>query len=74
MTRKHFETIAITLGVQMRDYIPESNEWEVVLDTAAAIAADLRALNPRFDTDRFLTFALEVAEGTRDIDGKKVAA
>lgn len=74
MTRKHFETIAITLGMQMRDYIPESNEWEVVLDTAAAIAADLRALNPRFDTDRFLTFALEVAEGTRDIDGKKVAA
>ena len=74
MTRKHFETIAISLGMQMRDYIPESNEWEVVLDTAAAIAADFRALNPRFDTDRFLTFALEVAEGTRDVDGKKIAA
>ncbi len=72
MTRQHFETIAISIGYQMRDYQAESREWEAVLDTAGAIAADLRALNPRFDTDRFLDFVLDVATGARDLTGKKV--
>lgn len=74
MTRKHFETIAISLGQTMRDYPNESNEWEAIHDAALNIAQDLRSLNPRFDPDRFLDFVLQVADGTRDLDGKKVAA
>ena len=74
MTRKHFETIAISLGQAMRDYDVESNEWEAVVHTAHNIAYDLRSLNPRFDMDRFLDFVLDVATGARDLDGKKVAA
>ena len=74
MTRKHYETIAISLGQTMRDYDPESNEWEAVAATAYGIAFDLRTLNPRFDPDRFLDFVLDVATGARGLDGKKVAA
>lgn len=72
MTRKHFETIAISLGLSIRDYDVESNEWEAVVATAHHIAHDLRSLNPRFDKNRFLDFVLDVATGARDLDGKKV--
>jgi hypothetical protein len=34
----------------------------------------LHADNPRFDRARFLEHVLDVAEGRRDLDGKKVAA
>lgn len=74
MTRKHFETIAISLGWSMRDrFAPDSIGWNAILDAAATIAADLRAINPRFDTDRFLEFVLDVAEYRRGLDGKKAA-
>lgn len=74
MTRKHFETIAISLGQSLRDYDPASNEWEAIVATVHTLAYDLRTLNPRFDMDRFLDFVLDVSTGARDLDGKKVAA
>lgn len=74
MTRKHFNSIAISIGWRMRDYERESREWEAILDTAATIAADLRAMNSRFDTDRFLGLILDVADEGRDLEGRKVAS
>jgi hypothetical protein len=74
MTRKHFEAIAITLGFQMRQHDVDSPARIAVYQTACALAVDFRTINPRFDIDRFLEFVLDVAEGRRDFDGKKVAA
>lgn len=74
MTRKHFETIAISLGGEMRGAINGSAPWYTILRVARVLASDLRATNPRFDADRFVDFVLDVAEGRRDLDGKKVAA
>lgn len=74
MTRKHFNSIAISIGWTLRDYERESREWNAILDTASTIAADLRVVNPRFDTDRFLNFVLDVAERRRDLEGRKVAS
>ena len=74
MTRKHFETIAISIGFRLRDYPVDSPEWNAVMDTASAIASDLRIDNPRFDPQRFQTFILDVAEYRRDLDGMKVTA
>ena len=73
MTRKDYNLIATTIGWRLRDYAPDSREWKAVIDCASGIAADLRATNPRFDSDRFLMFVHEVANGDRDINGRKVA-
>jgi hypothetical protein len=73
MTRKHFETIAISLGSSMREYQADTTGWIAILDAARTLAAELRAINPRFDTYRFLEYVLDVAEGRRDLDGKKAA-
>lgn len=74
MTRKHFEAIAITLGFQMRQHDADSPERKAIHQTASALAIDFRTFNSNFDVDRFLGFVLDVAEGRRDLDGKKVAA
>ena len=71
MNRKDYNIIASTIGWHLRDYAPDSREWKAVIDCAAGIAADLRETNPRFDGDRFLTFVDEVANGERDINGRK---
>ena len=71
MTRKHFETIAISIGWSMRASEPGSIGWNAILDTAATIASDLRTVNPRFDRDRFVEFVLDVAECRRDLEGKR---
>jgi hypothetical protein len=72
MTRKHFETIAISLGYQMRNAYNGSAPWYTILGVARNLASDLRATNPRFDPDRFVEFVLDVAEGRRDLEGKKI--
>ena len=74
MTRKHYNTIAISLGQSMRDYDVESEGWEAIVATAHLIAYDLLHTNPRFDMDRFLDYVLDVSTGARDLDGQKVAA
>jgi hypothetical protein len=72
MTRKHFETIAISLGYSLRNTVKESVEWYVVLGVARGLAVDLRATNPRFDSDRFVEFVRDVGEYRRDLDGKRI--
>lgn len=74
MTRKHFEAIAITLGFQMRQHDADSPERRAIYQTACALVVDFRTINSNFDTDRFLDFVLDVAEGRRNFFGKKVAA
>jgi hypothetical protein len=72
MTRKHYETIAISLGSSLRDTFKESAAWYTVICVVKTLADDLRATNPRFDRDRFVEFVLDVAEYRRDLDGKKI--
>jgi hypothetical protein len=60
MTRKDYNLIATTIGWHLRDYTPDSREWNALIDCASGLAADLRATNPRFDSDRFLTFVHEL--------------
>lgn len=72
MTRKHFETIAISLGYSLRNTFKESAAWYTVLSVVNALADDLRATNARFDRDRFVEFVLDVAEYRRDLDGKRI--
>ena len=74
MTRKHFETIAISLGGELRQTVRESAPWYTILGVARVLASDLRTVNPRFDEDRFLEYVLDVAEYRRNLDGKKVTA
>lgn len=74
MTRKRYEIIATTIGGSMRDYEPGSQGWDAVWHTAALLSADLKAANPRFDPLLFLNWVRDVAQGRRDLDGKKVAA
>ena len=74
MTRKHFTAVAITLGYQLRGYQPKSPEWNAVVDTATALCHDFKVANTNFNRDTFLGFMFDVAEGRRDLDGKKVAA
>jgi hypothetical protein len=71
MTRKHYETIAISLGSSLRDTFKESAAWYTVLCVVNTLADDLRATNARFDRDRFVEF-LDVAEYRRDLDGKRI--
>jgi hypothetical protein len=72
MTRKHYETIAISLGGSLRETIKQSAPWYTILAVARNLADDLRATNARFDRDRFLEYVLDVAEYRRDLDGKKI--
>jgi hypothetical protein len=72
MTRKHYETIAISLGSSLRDTYKESAAWYTVLRVVNVLADDLRATNARFDRDRFVEFVLDVAEYRRDLDGKRI--
>lgn len=54
MSRKHFELIAQTFADELAsatDYI----ERLTVRRMATRMARELKATNPRFDTDRFLT-------------------
>lgn len=74
MTRKHFEAIAITLGYQLRQYPVDSPAWIAVVDAAGALCHDFARANSAFYGDRFTEFMFDVAEGRRDLDGKKVAA
>lgn len=74
MTRKHFEAIAITLGYQLRQYPTNGAEYNAIVQTAAALCRDFAAANSAFYGDRFMAFMYDVAEGRRDLDGKKVAA
>lgn len=74
MTRKHFEAIAITLGSQLRRYDPDSFEAVAIRQTANALCSDFARANPAFYGDRFIAFMSDVAEGRRDLMGKKVAA
>jgi hypothetical protein len=74
MTRKDYNLIAISLGSSLRDVQYESAAWYTLKAAARTLADDLRSTNSRFDRERFLDFVLDVAEGRRDFDGKKVAA
>ena len=73
MTRKDYNLIATSLGSSLRDVHYESAAWYTLKAAARTLADDLRATNPRFDRERFLEYVLDVAEGRRDLDGKKVA-
>ena len=74
MSRKHFNAIAVTLGYQMRQYTPNSPEYNAIVHAAVALCHDFKVANTNFDRDRFMEFMHEVADGSRDLDGKKVAA
>lgn len=74
MTRKHFEAVAITIGAQMREHAVGDDAWCAILTTANLLCHDFRRANPSFDSNRFLQFVLDVANGDRDLDGKAVAA
>jgi hypothetical protein len=74
MTRKHYILIANSLGSHMRFERGDSKAQEVIYLTAQELSHALHADNPRFDRARFLEHVLDVAEGRRDLDGKKVAA
>lgn len=74
MTRKDYELIAISFGATLREHAPQSKEYNAIIDAALNLAADLRSTNPRFDSDRFVEFTLDVAAERRNLDGKRVAA
>ena len=74
MTRKHFEAIATAIGHTLRGLDPDGPEYRAVLDAAADLAGTFKQINPAFDFDRFGQFVVDVAQGRRDLDGKKVAA
>lgn len=74
MTRKHFEAIAITIGHALREHDPNGPEYRAILDTTADLAGTFKQINPAFDFDRFGQFVVDVAQGRRGLDGKKVAA
>jgi hypothetical protein len=73
MTRKHYILIANTLGAEMYWERQDKEARDVIYLTAKALASALKTDNPRFDTTRFLEHVLDVAEGRRDLDGKKAA-
>lgn len=55
MTRKDFELIALTIDDSRRGYDESEEEaLEAVLRTARLLSINLKAINPRFDRQRFL--------------------
>lgn len=74
MTRKHFQQIAMALGFQMRQYDAGSTEWSAVHQAASSLAVEFLVINPRFDQARFLEYVMDVAEGRRDLTGKRLSA
>ena len=83
MTRKHFEAIALSLGLTLRNFERNTAQYAGAWAAAYNIAHDLStttnpqfasAANPRFDPVQFMAYVLDVYEGRRDLMGKKVAA
>ena len=75
MTKKDFERLASDLGFAMRDRrgnkSMEVHEAEVKM--LFEVADSLGRIYPRFNEARFIEWAIEVANGQRGWDGKKVA-
>lgn len=83
MTRKHFEALALSLGLTLRNFERNTAQYAGAWAAAYNIAHDLSVTtnpqfasvaNPRFDPERFMAYVLDVYEGRRDLMGKKVAA
>lgn len=73
MSRKHFESVATAMGLEMRYGSQDEVTQGAYLLMVAKVGQAFREGNPRFDFDRFLGWVLEVARGERDAEGRKVA-
>ena len=73
MSRKHFQSLAITYGLGLRHARHLGPEWEqgyraAVIDTAL----DLGSHSATFRRETFLEWVEDVADGRRDATGAKV--
>jgi hypothetical protein len=70
MSRRDFEAMATAFGAALRsgDGVERVAVWECV-DAFCRVAV---AGSPAFSENRFLAWVGDVADGTRDLDGKRV--
>lgn len=54
MTKKHFIIIARILNAEARNFKPESITRVAIDNIARNLAAEFRAVNPLFDSNRFM--------------------
>lgn len=71
MSRKHFESVATSLGLAWKHADAETDAG--FFAAVGAVADAFKEENPRFDFDRFVSWVFEVRDGKRDAMGRKVA-
>lgn len=77
MTRKDYVNLATAMGLELRYAAGATTEFEKgkkggLREMVFVVAEALNSANANFDRDRFTEFTLEVANGTRDAQGRKV--
>lgn len=80
MTRKDYVNLATAMGMQLRsgkydfgDVTPFASGFNSGMQEMVEVVAEaLNRGNANFDYDRFMQFTMEVADRTRDAEGRKV--
>jgi hypothetical protein len=71
MSRKNYNAIATNFGYSLRS-ITGTAEVNSAWAMVSAFSEAAREDNPAFDPNRFGNWVQETADGTRDLEGKKV--